>query len=675
MSWAVGSFEGLRGARHVAAAALLVVAACDCSGGIGEASGEIEVTPQALVFGGVPVGTNVEQFVEVRNVGRAFLEVTSVEVVGGPRADLAVTRLLATDCEGGLRAEGDRSISSFGCARFVVRYAPTAPGALAAQLKVVSDAQNLPELLIDVSGSGVLPAIKACVLIDGNILDEAKCTDFSADPARIPVIDFGPVPLGERVERKVRVSNEGLGPLDVKGAHVATDEQFEEYLSIHGGDFTATLVAGEAVELTFVFTPQGDGPVVGTVVIPSNDPRFPTLELPITAHANGPRLCVLPEGGIDFGSVQVGTSRTLALTLENCGQVPYDLTELSFGESDRAQNDYVVGAMPGMPHAFPPGARLEIPLTYTPTTANRVDEAFFGLATEYQRGSIPVTGRGAPAACGPSNSPVARIRVTNQSGAQVTAVEPLSTVVLNGTGSTGGTLTYQWRLVSQPPNGTVSVTGTGSRAQLFVELAGDYVVELVVKNTSNNCQSAPATVTVKGQPTGRLHIQVTWPQSHGDVDLHYVGPGGSYYNRPGDVYYGNTRPDWGAPNPPRFPSGSVGPDGNAANNATLDADDTWGNGPENVNHDQPFDGVYEVWVTHYCSRQGFNDFSSGPVDAGVRIIVPGQADTVLTKRMTQRDKWKVATITVDGGVITVTPSNVPVTKSTAPGEACTGATN
>jgi hypothetical protein len=667
-----------RSVRVLACAVVLAAGGCTCDAGIGEASGNIEVNPTSLALGSVPVGEVVERFVEVRNTGNAVLSVSSIAISEGQRADLALTRVLSTGCDGTVRPEGDAlSINTQDCARFVVRWAPASPGPLAAKVRIASDAQNAGDLFIDLTGLAVVPALKACVLLDGDVLDEDLCTDFTVSPPKIPTIDFGPAPLGSKVVRKLRLMNEGQGPLQVRGVDVDTIPELEEYLSLQGGAFTDVLGPGDAVDLSVDFIPQGEAAVTGVLVVPNNDPRLPNLEIPLVGKANGPKLCVLPEGGIDFGSVPVGTTRELSLSLENCGEVPYALTDLTFGEEDNAQQDYqlAAGAMPATPYEFAPGARLEIPLTYAPTTANREDKASFGIATQHQRGSIPVTGRGAPGACSVANTPTARIRVTDQTGAAVTTVDPLTTVLLDGSSSSsprGGTLAYQWRLVSQPANGTVGIPpASASRKSLFVELAGDYVVELVVRD-SYNCQSPPATVTVKGQPEGKLHIQLTWPQSHGDLDLHFVGPGGAYYASPGDVYYANPNPDWGRSN-------GVLSDGNGANDATLDIDDIWGNGPENLNHNLPFDGTFRVVVNHYCSREptgfGYSSVSSGAVDATIKIYVNGTEQYRQVLSMTQRDKWEAATVTVSGGSITVAPGATTAVKDTVSARACTADTN
>ena len=52
---------------------------------------------------------------------------------------------------------------------------------------------------------------------------------------------------------------------------------------------------------------------------------------------------------------------------------------------------------------------------------------------------------------------------------------------------------------------------------------------------------------IRVEPKGSIHIQLTWPESFGDIDLHYVGPGGTFYDggftgNDSDCFYANCDP-------------------------------------------------------------------------------------------------------------------------------------
>ena len=266
-------------------------------------------------------------------------------------------------------------------------------------------------------------------------------------------------------------------------------------------------------------------------------------------------------------------------------------------------------------------------------------------------------------------------------------VQPLETVLFDGTGSTvpRGGARYTWRLVEQPQNGVQEVVPRTppTKATLFAALDGEYVVELVVGD-AYGCDSVPAQVTVKVRSKGRVHVQLTWAQSYGDLDVHYVGPNGrfgdvSLYGGGSSCFYANCRGRWGEPGytVDWGLNGTTSPNEDHADDPTLDIDQLWGNGPENITHADPFDATYDVLVHYFCSRPSvggsYGRDSVGPVDATLKIFVSGEERYSTTRRLSQRDKWTAARVVVSnrGATVSVIPSAEPITKSTGDIDACT----
>lgn len=78
------------------------------------------------------------------------------------------------------------------------------------------------------------------------------------------------------------------------------------------------------------------------------------------------------------------------------------------------------------------------------------------------------------------------------------------TVNLNGTGSSdvdGNPLTYQWAMLSRPNGSTAALLNpTTSTPSFITDLPGDYVVQLIVNDGTEN--SNPDTATIKANPNG-----------------------------------------------------------------------------------------------------------------------------------------------------------------------------
>ena len=668
------------------------VSGCHCVDKVAAIRPAIGTSLDTIEFGAVGVGASAEQQVEVTNKGKGTLNITAIKVTAGD-TEIAVTRKLTLDCQGAERKDADlMALTAGSCARFTVRYVPTGVHATVGNIEIDSnDAEGRTPLNIPVTGNGIVGQVKVCILSADDTVKEENCARPLDTPAFYPTLDFGPAPMGDTLKAKVRVQNIGSAALVVTNAHV---DGTGPDITMTGLTYNGTLKPNESTDLEIVFKPDGDGARTATLIITSSDLQAPEVQIPIKATANGPALCIDPDTGLDFGTVTVGQTRDLTLTLKNCGLASYQIKTLSLTNGNPATEAFVIGntGLPQLPLQFEPGQQIVIPVTYRPqhvdATGDPGDTGFFTIETTYQRGTRPVMGRGGSPGCG-GGQPIGVIKVANAGvpfDPATGSIKPLDTATLDGSASTippNVSVSYHWRLVSQPPNGTSSLKTTPNpiKPTLYMELAGDYVVELVV-STEYGCQSPPVQVTIHCVPKSKVHVQLSWPQSFGDVDLHYIGPGGKFYqsasgNPAGDLYWpmapshGGNAPDWGLNN-------TVSPDHNSANDPTLDIDALWGNGPENANHDQPFDGAYQVSVHYYCSRQStlFGTSSSyGPTSPTVKVFLNGVVAFTATKtNMTQRDVWDVATVTVSGGgtQFAVAPINKPLTKVT---QGCSSAGN
>jgi hypothetical protein len=185
-------------------------------------------------------------------------------------------------------------------------------------------------------------------------------------------------------------------------------------------------------------------------------------------------------------------------------------------------------------------------------------------------------------------------------------VAPLDYVQFSGAASTGANpATYTWKLVSQPAGSTTALTGGGAQVAMQTLVAGAYVVQLSVSDSSG-C-AGTSEVTVQVVPTGDVHLELLWAEDCGDLDLHYLGPGGPLCSDYDTAYY-NLNPDWGCATAGcghEEDPGGIYPDETRVDDAKLDHDDQWGFGPENITQASPFDSPastpYQVWVYYFSA--------------------------------------------------------------------------
>ena len=483
--------------------------------------------------------------------------------------------------------------------------------------------------------------------------------------------------------RKLRLKNSGSGDL-LFGHHGLAAGSAPDF-TMPAEVPTGRIAAGASVDLALVFAPTSNGTKRGDLELLTNDRARPALTVPLLGAVAGWRVCVVPDQGLDFGSITTGATRTLPVSLQNCGNVALQLTSMALLPFAPTVNEFHQAGIPALPLSLAPGAEVKLDVTYAPSV-ERVDKASIDYAIRLPadgatppqdlRDSIPITGTGAPPVCN-GTRPTAVLKTALANGVffnpATFSPEPLETVTLDGSASTAvsGALQYAFRLVSQPQNGNQAIRGTGAKPTLWLELAGDFVVELVVRDAA--CQSAAATVTIHAVPKGAVHVQLSWSQSYGDLDVHYVGPGGQYFqglngcvfSPCGDTFFGMARPDWGCADRNCNAPNGVYPDGKTANDASLDIDQQWGNGPENINHKLAFDGSYEVWVHYFCAHKC--DYSAGTCSGNafgdatptIKVFVNGVQQFAKSINLSEFAAWDVARVTVSGNgtQITVADAN------------------
>ncbi len=77
--------------------------------------------------------------------------------------------------------------------------------------------------------------------------------------------------------------------------------------------------------------------------------------------------------------------------------------------------------------------------------------------------------------------------------------------LLNGSASSGGTapLTYSWTIQSKPAGSTTMIDGADkAKAEFESDVAGSYVIQLVVSDGVTISQPATITITASGAATG-----------------------------------------------------------------------------------------------------------------------------------------------------------------------------
>ncbi len=388
---------------------------------------------------------------------------------------------------------------------------------------------------------------------------------IEVDPTRI---NFGVLESGEESSQVVTVTNIGSVTLTIEGLRLDGSTAF----TVTSDRMLDTLSPGEFTQFTVNY--EATGAVdEGSVTVVSNDSVSPEVPVELLGGLTDPLLVWSPDP-LDFGAVPVGELATETVTVSNGGATDLEITAVTL-DGDAFESDL-----------------FEVPVTLAEGESFTFDVTFDADASGEKTGTITTTsnadednvldivGTG-------SSGPIAVCRVDPES---VTSHSETATWYGDESYDPGGAaiVDYDWTLYSRPDGSSATMpSGTANRRPFVWDLAGDYVGQLVVTNEYGE-ESEPCYATLTATPEDDFWIEMYWDHDGDDMDLHLLSPGGTLETN-SDCYYANCVTgslDWG----------SRGVD---EDDPSLDLDDIYGTGPENIRIMEPSDGEYTVIVHDY----------------------------------------------------------------------------
>lgn len=206
--------------------------------GNGLAAGALTPSPSSLSFGNVQVGNNQQLQETLTNSGGLNVNISQATVsgTGFTMSGLNPPVVLTPGAH----------------YTFTVIFTPPSTGRYSGTVAIVSNASN-PNLSIPLNGTGT----------------PVPLGQLSVSPANIP---FGDVVVGANAQQN--------GTLSATGASVtvSSDTVTGSAFAVTGLSFPVTIPAGQHVQFTVTFTPQGTGGASGNVSFTSNASNSPTLE-------------------------------------------------------------------------------------------------------------------------------------------------------------------------------------------------------------------------------------------------------------------------------------------------------------------------------------------------------------------------------------------------------------
>ena len=361
-------------------------------------------------------------------------------------------------------------------------------------------------------------------------------------------------------------------------------------------------------------------------------------------------ISVTPGQSHDFQTIPLGQRGAFPFELANCSEST-DIRVRFEGVEGDEEFSLSYFESPDEALILAPGQSLSLTATFEPIMESSSDVLRASLLfstndPEREVLAIDLAGRAGPGC----PQPIIEVsqsdgdNLVSSSEEPVFAAEPLDRILLDGSASfdpSGGEIhEVEWSLVEYPEDSNSQLTApAGSPTnELFLDLAGTYIVELNVTDESDVQACSPARIIIMALVSSDIHIQLVWdtpgdPDRHNDhgsdLDLHFLHPDGHWNQNPYDCNWRNRNPIWGDPD-------------ETFDNPTLDIDATQGWGPENINLKQP-----EPGKTYFVGVNYFTDRGYGPSIATIRVFLYGELSHQITSApLRSGEFWEVLEITL-----------------------------
>lgn len=424
-------------------------------------------------------------------------------------------------------------------------------------------------------------------------------------------VEFQTVVLYDE-DQEFQIINSGLAELEISDIRIDNNDDGMYTIS----PTTATINPNENLSVLVHFDPATYREYNREIVIVSNDPDNGELHLPLLGEGiDGPipDIHISPRV-LDFGTVAQGSSKTSYFTLSNQGTGDLLIESVTL---EGSENFSLMTNISGVSYGLEQTANLVV--QYTPTEETGENAVITITSNDPDEGEQTVTllGNGG----GAFEYPIAQFSCPSE-------VDPPTTIHLNGGNSYDPNgnepLSYNWSILQKPPGSTTDIDEpTLSYTPFFVDVAGDYQLQLVVEN-SIGLESNPATCSFTAIPDESIHVELVWDKSNTDVDLHMVMEGYDFFSYDGDCCWCNPNPGWG--------------NNGTADDPSLSLDNRIGYGPEAIEIYSPYDGSYNILVNY------FNANGHGDTTATVRVYLDGVLISEVSRILSGRDLWDVGYI-------------------------------
>ena len=278
-------------AMSLALFAMLVTSGCIGFSGNppGTSKAGLHLTPNAIDFGSVGVGSNANQPVIVGNRGSKKVTLTNISATG---SEFSISGF-----------SGPTVLQPGQTLKLTAAFAPTSAGQVSGNISVTTASQG-PAMMATLKGKGATSLL-------------------SVTPSPV---NFGNVSEGSPSTQTVKLSNEGAESVVITSVS-ASGKDF----SVSGVTTPQTLTPKQSVTLTAKFDPSSGGAETGNISVAASGGA---VEIGLSGVGIAPSVQLVPSTtAVAFGNVTVGKTVTQQVTLKSTGNSNADISNITVNGS------------------------------------------------------------------------------------------------------------------------------------------------------------------------------------------------------------------------------------------------------------------------------------------------------------------------------------------------------
>jgi Abnormal spindle-like microcephaly-assoc'd, ASPM-SPD-2-Hydin len=243
----------------------------------------LDASPTAINFGEVVVGRSQAQSEIITNTSGVDVTIAQGSINGSQFQMSGLTLPL--------------TVPSGASITFNVTFVPTMNGGVTATLNLTALVSSSQDPNVDSASPLVIPLSGTAIAVPGVLQGSSL------------VLSFGSVQVGSSNTQSEALTNSGDSTVTITEANL-TGSAF----SVSGLNLPLSLIPGQSFTVDVLFTPISAGSATGSISVISNASNSP-LTISLSGTGGSPGQLNLTPTTLNFGSVAVGTSASLPVTL------------------------------------------------------------------------------------------------------------------------------------------------------------------------------------------------------------------------------------------------------------------------------------------------------------------------------------------------------------------------